>query len=202
MNCRYGFVVEFIPESVDCNLLAGRCIKTLHGFLSTNKIAANSIGVAFPLWRNLSVGKAIAFVGPTEKELVGLSYQPYLSMMKEEGLFNVSSVKELPKHLPEVRFVRNQAIAKTFVASKRRRMSRAIERNGCNNYIPQASEEREFDFFHRIPIESKCSQQEFVLHVQKQDALEVSVAGFNSYGLATNQRWQGSVPNIDLTLFS
>ncbi|MBD1388393.1 MULTISPECIES: type I-F CRISPR-associated endoribonuclease Cas6/Csy4 [Echinimonadaceae] len=202
MSCRYGFVVEFIPESGDCNLLAGRCIKTLHGFLNANKNAANSIGVAFPLWGIQSVGKAIAFVGPSEKELVGLSYQPYFSMMKEEGLFNMSSVKKLPKQLAEVRFVRNQTIAKTFVASKRRRMNRAIERSGSDSYTPKASEEREFDFFHCIPIESKCSQQEFVLHVQKQDALEVNVAGFNSYGLATNQRWQGSVPNIDLTLFS
>ncbi|MBW8190942.1 type I-F CRISPR-associated endoribonuclease Cas6/Csy4 [Neiella marina] len=202
MSSRYGFVVEFVPESADCNLLAGRCIKTLHGFLSSNENAANSIGVAFPLWGIQSVGKAIAFVGPSEKELVGLSYQPYFSMMKQEGLFNVSSVQVLPEQLPKVRFVRNQTIAKTFVASKRRRMSRAIERSGCDNYIPQASEEREFDFFHRIPIESKCSQQEFVLHVQKQDAREVNAAGFNSYGLATNQRWQGSVPNIDLPLFS
>ncbi|EOD78077.1 hypothetical protein D515_03200 [Grimontia indica] len=45
-------------------------------------------------------------------------------------------------------------------------------------------------------MDSQSTQQRFVLHVQKENVAEVSDAEFNGYGLATNQTYRGTVPDI------
>lgn len=197
---RYYFVIEFVPEHADNELLAGRCIQTLHGFMGANSQLMHKLGVCFPYWSSESVGKAIAFIGTNEKDLVGLSYQPYFSRMVSEGLFEISNIQPVPNGLPEVRFVRNQTIGKMFVASKKRRIERSMRRNA--GHTPKPSEDREFELFHKIPIASQKSGQDFVLHIQKQVPENNQGSEFNSYGFGSPVEWDGTVPDLCLTLFS
>ncbi|MDR9831153.1 type I-F CRISPR-associated endoribonuclease Cas6/Csy4, partial [Vibrio sp. FNV 38] len=163
-----------------------------------NKQAMNQIGVSFPRWCADSVGNSIAFISEDKDLLIGLSFQPYFSVMKEEDLFELSAVLQVPEGVAEVRFIRNQAIGKSFIGSKKRRMKRSmarVEATGIGS-LPVANEAREVEHFHRIPISSGSTQQDFILHVQKERADVANVANFNSYGLATNQDKRGTVPDI------
>lgn len=200
---RYFFVITFIPKHADASLLCGRCISTMHGFINNNLTGKNSVGVSFPLWTDESLGSAIAFVAEDKELLIGLSFQPYFSMMKEEGLFEISSILPVDKENKEVRFIRNQAIGKSFLGSKKRRMKRAQLRAEKLDFIatPKVNEERVFDSFHRVVLSSQSTQQDIVLHIQKQECDEVTLNHFNSYGLATNQAWKGTVPDLKNTMF-
>ncbi|WP_153446846.1 type I-F CRISPR-associated endoribonuclease Cas6/Csy4 [Vibrio algicola] len=198
MTQRYYFIVKFLLEDVDAGLLAGRCISTLHGFINNNLTGKNQVGVSFPLWSDDTLGNAVAFVADDKELLIGLSFQPYFSLMKSEELFDLSPVVPVPTDLPEIRFVRNQTIGKSFLGSKRRRMKRAQSRAETMGKLitPQPNEEREFELFHRVPLTSKSTGEEMMLHVQKQSNVEVVDTNFNAYGLATNQAWKGTVPDL------
>ncbi len=197
MDQRFYFAIQFLPEHADYSLLAGRCIATFHGFINANNSMKNKIGVSFPRWNETTVGNMVAFVGNSSKDLIGLSYQPYFSRMKAEGLFELSNVLPVPNAMPEVQFVRNQTIGKMFVKSKKRRINRSLNRNlHQGEHNPESREHREFDHFHRIPIASYKSEQEFILHVQKRRSTVIQTEGFSSYGMATNEVWQGTVPDL------
>lgn len=200
MEERFYFTIEFVPEHADNELLAGRCIQALHGFMGANRHLMHKLGVSFPCWNQQSVGDVIAFVGMNEKDLVGLSYQPYFSRLVSDELFELSDVSPVPDGLPEVKFVRNQTIGKMFVASKKRRIERSVRRN--NTHTPTSSEDREFEHFHRVPIASQKSGQDFVLHIQKSIPENDEIGEFNSYGFSTNSMWKGTVPDFGFTLFS
>ncbi|SON49914.1 type I-F CRISPR-associated endoribonuclease Cas6/Csy4 [Vibrio tapetis] len=198
MPKRYFFTIRYIPERADCGLLAGRCIEQMHGFAANNPQAKSSIGVSFPSWCSESVGHSIAFVAANKDLLVGLSFQPYFSLMVNEGLFEVSTVDEVPNELPELRFVRNQAIGKSFVGSKKRRIKRSLVRSETidEKHLPKANEIREFEHFHKVPISSGSSGQDFILHLQREQTVESVATGFNCYGFATNKDWRGTVPDF------
>lgn len=200
MNNRYFFTIKFLPAQADCALLAGRCIKTLHGFMAVNEAAANKVGICFPKWNDRNIGSAIGFVCHGETTLTGLSYQPYFTLMRSEGLFEISPVKTVPEAAPEVRFVRNQTIDKSFPDSKRRRLRRAEKRaiEAGRDFTPVSEEERTFLPFHSIPMGSKSSGKDFALQVQVEDEEEPCDGGYNMYGLATNKMWRGTVPLIEV----
>ncbi|MFA0026260.1 type I-F CRISPR-associated endoribonuclease Cas6/Csy4, partial [Vibrio sp. 10N.261.49.A5] len=124
MTKRYYFLIRYIPAQADHELLAGRCISQMHLFMVNNRQAMNRIGVSFPDWNESTVGQTIAFVAEDKEMMVGLSFQPYFSVMVNEGLFEISSVCEVPDTAAEVRFVRNQTIGKSFLGSKKRRIKR------------------------------------------------------------------------------
>lgn len=195
---RYYFTIRYLPAHADHALLAGRCIANFHGFINANPTVKHKMGVTFPQWNDSSVGCVIGFVGGSRNDLVGLSYQLYFSRMKAEGIFEISDVLPVPEGVPEVRFVRNQTIGKIFVASKKRRIERSMKRSEERGEarLPEPSEHREFDFFHRIPITSSEFGDEFILHIQKSTEVDAISDGFNSYGLGTNSRWRGSVPDL------
>lgn len=202
MEARYYFSIRYLPEYADNQLLAGRCIIAMHGFLSQERMRAikNSVGVSFSKWTEQSVGNEIAFISKHEDILTGLSYQPYFSTMVNESLFEISSIARVPTDAPESRFVRNKAIEKIFIGSKRRRIRRGIKRaeSQGRGYAPLSEETREFDAFHEIPIQSRSSGQQFVLHIQRQelvDHMDIESC-YNAYGFASNDKWQGSVPII------
>ena len=199
MKQRYFFTISFIPKHADCGLLAGRCISTMHGFTSRNKVKGG-IAISFPKWSLESLGNGIAFISEEKELLIGLSFQPYLTVMKSEGLFEISDVTDVPDSLPEVRFVRNQTIGKSFLGSKKRRIKRSLVRAEISgaDHIPVAEESRVLDHFHRVPISSDSSGQDFILHVQKVAVENRDEPFFNSYGLATNQEKRGTVPDIPL----
>lgn len=199
MKERFFFIIRFLPKQADYGLLAGRCISQMHGFSINNSLIKNKIGVSFPKWVTESVGDSIAFVAENKDILVGLSFQPYFSLMVNEGLFDISSVNEVPESLEEVRFVRNQAIGKSFIGSKKRRIKRSIKRSEIKEYKASSKEEREFEVFNRIPISSGSSGEDFILHLQKEGAKEQESFLFNSYGFATNEEKRGSVPDLSFT---
>ncbi|MDE1264559.1 type I-F CRISPR-associated endoribonuclease Cas6/Csy4 [Vibrio aestuarianus] len=201
MMSQFYFSIRYLPEQADNELLAGRCISTMHGFISNDRNSQfkNSVGVSFPRWDEHSVGNVIAFVSTNTDLLVGLSFQPYFSTMVGEGVFDISSVEPVPGDVDEVRFVRNQTIAKSFIGSKKRRINRGMRRAEVigQDYFPESEEEREFDFFHSVPMNSS-STDEFVLFIQREVFTEEKQEGFNSYGLATNDKWRGTVPDFVL----
>ncbi|WP_243978696.1 type I-F CRISPR-associated endoribonuclease Cas6/Csy4 [Vibrio natriegens] len=198
MDRRYYFSIRYIPSYADFELLAGRCIYQMHLFSVNNPKVKNKVGVCFPRWNTKDVGDMIAFVMEDKEALLGLAFQPYFSRMIKEGLFELSKVDEVPKLSSEVRFVRNQAIGKSFIASKKRRMKRSMERAKLLDveHTPVAVEERVVEHYHRIPISSASSGQEYVLHIQKEFSQSREQPNFNNYGLATNQEKRGTVPAL------
>lgn len=196
---RYYFSIRYLPEQANNELLAGRCISRMHGFISNDRNSQfkHSVGISFPHWNEHSVGNVIVFVSTNKDLLIGLSFQPYFSTMVGEGLFEISSVELVPDDVDEIRFVRNQTIAKSFIGSKKRRINRGMRRAEVigQDYFPESEEEREFDFFHSVPMNSS-STDEFVLFIQREVFTEGKQEGFNSYGLATNDKWRGTVPNL------
>ncbi|MEZ8110531.1 type I-F CRISPR-associated endoribonuclease Cas6/Csy4 [Vibrio splendidus] len=199
MTKRYYFLIRYIPTQADHELLAGRCISQMHLFMVNNRQAMNRIGVSFPDWNESTVGQTIAFVAEDKEMMIGLSFQPYFSLMVNEGLFEISSVCEVPDTAVEVRFTRNQTIGKSFLGSKKRRIKRSMARaelSGVEPSLPTTNEERIVDSFHRIPVSSGSSAQNYILFVQKEFVGERGTASFNSYGLATNQERKGTVPEL------
>ncbi|WP_102502377.1 type I-F CRISPR-associated endoribonuclease Cas6/Csy4 [Vibrio lentus] len=199
MTKRYYFLIRYMPAQADHELLAGRCISQMHLFMVNNRQAMNRIGVSFPDWNESTVGQTIAFVAEDKEMMVGLSFQPYFSVMVNEGLFEISSVCEVPDTAAEVRFVRNQMIGKSFLGSKKRRIKRSMARSelsGAEPSLPVTNEERVIYSFHRIPISSASSGEDYMLFVQKELVGECVAANFNSYGLATNQERKGTVPEL------
>lgn len=199
MTKRYYFCIRYTPVQADYELLAGRCISQMHLFMVNNRQAMNKIGVSFPDWSDVTVGQTIAFVADDKEMMIGLSFQPYYSLMVNEGLFEVSSVCEVPDNALEVRFTRNQTIGKSFLGSKKRRIKRSMARAellDAGTSLPVTNEERVVDSFHRIPISSGSSGEDYILFVQKEFVCERGAVNFNSYGLATNQERKGTVPEL------
>ncbi|RZP61082.1 type I-F CRISPR-associated endoribonuclease Cas6/Csy4 [Vibrio vulnificus] len=204
MTKRYYFFIRYTPVQADYELLAGRCISQMHLFMVNNRQAMNRIGVSFPDWNESTVGQTIAFVAEDKEMMIGLSFQPYFSLMVNEGLFEISSVSEVPDNALEVRFVRNQTIGKSFLGSKKRRIKRSMARAellDAGTILPVTNEERVVDSFHRIPMSSGSSEQDFILFIQKEFADERAECGFNSYGLATNEERRGTVPELSFCPF-
>ena len=199
MAKRYYFCIRYTPVQADYELLAGRCISQKHLFMVNNRQAMNKIGVSFPDWNESTVGQTIAFVADDKEMMIGLSFQPYFSLMVNEGLFEISSVCEVPDTAIEVRFTRNQTIGKSFLGSKKRRIKRSMARAellDAGTSLPVTNEERIVDSFHRIPISSGSSGEDYILFVQKEFVSERGAVNFNSYGLATNQERKGTVPEL------
>ena len=183
MNTRYYFCVRFW---------------ILHGFIT--KRQCQGIGVSFPKWTNETLGNEIAFVCEDNKVLELLSTQPYFEIMKSDDVFSVSPIMEVPSNCPEVRFKRNQRIAKCFVGAKKRRLVRAKRRAEArgDKFEPVLdSTYRDVGLFHRAMIYSKSSSSNFILHIQKQDQVNDVSSDYGRYGLATNDKFQGTVPNIN-----
>lgn len=199
MSQRYYFLIRYTNANADYGLLAGRCISQMHLFMVNNRQAINKIGVSFPDWNESTVGQTIAFVAEDKEMMIGLSFQPYFSLMVNEGLFEISSVSEVPDNALEVRFTRNQTIGKSFLGSKKRRIKRSMVRaelSGAEQRLPVTNEDLVIDSFHRIPISSASSGEDYILFVQKEFVSERVAANFNSYGLATNQERKGTVPEL------
>lgn len=150
MTKRYYFCIRYTPVQADYELLAGRCISQMHLFMVNNRQTINKIGVIFPDWSDVTVGQTIAFVAEDKEMMIGLSFQPYFSLMVKEGLFELSSICEVPENLGEVRFVRNQTINKSFLGSKKRRIKRSMVRaelSGAEQRLPVTNEDRVIDSF-------------------------------------------------------
>jgi len=197
MQERYFFAIKYLPLNVDQCLLAGRCISILHGFISARSM--NGIGVSFPNWSDKSLGNTIAFVSEYQTLLAELSKQSYFNMMVSDNLFAISEVISVPENIPEIRFKRNQNIAKCFVGEKRRRLERTKRRAHSRGEVfnPKTPEpEKKIQPFHSALGSSKSSKESFLLHIQKVNSVSVKSNAYCNYGLATNQKHLGTVPDL------
>jgi len=193
----YDVSITYLPANGDKALLAGRCIKVLHGFMSRNE--KFNIAVSFPRWNQKDIGRQIAFVSPDSDLLGRLLEQKYFQMMIENGLFEVSSITELEESNRYVKFVRNQAIDKMTPAAKARRLKRVQKRALARGELfePVAPKSKEVDFFHSIPMESSTSQMNYMLRVQRYELDSVDDSeSFEvcSYGLSTKTNREALIP--------
>ncbi|AVI63311.1 type I-F CRISPR-associated endoribonuclease Cas6/Csy4 [Halomonas sp. GFAJ-1] len=197
---RYFFCIKYLMPSGNHAFLAGRCIACLHGFISGPKITNSGIGVSFPSWATGTVGDSIAFVSKDINALSYLSSARCFKNMADEGFIDVSDIKMVPEKLEEVRFIRNQHIAKSFPGEIKRRLIRSknrAEKRGETFMPSSAVSDRFVDQCHVIPIDSRSSGQRFPLYVQLEALGEESkYNNYNSYGLATQYTYSGSVPNL------
>ena len=194
---RYYFMVTFLPKEVNLELLIGRCVSIMHGFICKRNI--EGLGISLPAWTDSSIGNIIAFIHKDASILNKLSENEYFQDMKEFGFFKLSDVSPVPDNCGEVRFKRNQYIAKKFVGETRRRLKRLKKRafDRGEEFNPQKfSLSKGFDAFHRIAISSISSQQDYILHIQKEVSVGRSAPRFNRYGFATNVKYQGTVPDL------
>ncbi|MBY0420028.1 MAG: type I-F CRISPR-associated endoribonuclease Cas6/Csy4 [Pararheinheimera sp.] len=194
---RYYFMIRFLPKEANFSLLCGRCISVMHGYVSKHDL--QGLGVSFPAWTNSSIGHLIAFVHSDISILDKLKQQAYFQEMQEYGVFEISSVQVVPADCPEVRFRRNQTISKMFVGGIRRKLKRAEKRAAARGEVfepPHTMQLREFESFHAVTIASRSSGQDFCLNIQKDSVSKPCESHFNSYGLATNQLMNGSVPDF------
>lgn len=197
---RYFFIIEYLPHYADCTLLASRCLAVMHGFSFANEEIKGTIGTVFPAWSEQTIGNAIGFVSSSEKSLIGLSFQPYFTAMKEAGMFAISDIKLVPEHIEEIRVVRNSTIEKSFLYSKKKRLARILKRAEARgeSHVPINRETRKIEHYHAIEMFSGSTQKRMTIYLQKQMAETSQVSKFNSYGFATNQEYQGTVPNLTL----
>ncbi|MBR9923406.1 MAG: type I-F CRISPR-associated endoribonuclease Cas6/Csy4 [Gammaproteobacteria bacterium] len=197
---RYFFYIRYLIPSANHAFLAGRCIACLHGFISGPKITSSGIGVSFPSWAKETVGDSIVFVSKDINALSYLSSVRYFKNMADEGFIEISDIKMVPATLEEVRFIRNQHVAKSFPGEIKRRLIRSknrAEKRGETFMPGSVVSDRFVDHCHVIPIDSRSSGQRFPLYVQYEALGEESQCdSYNSYGLATKQTHSGSVPNF------
>ena len=195
---RYFFAIRYLPDDVDCGLLAGRCISSLHGFSRTHPDV--HIGVAFPGWSDRSLGCFIAFVSTNKAHLERFRERSYFQVMQADQLFELSPVLDVPETCKNVRFIRNQNIAKLFVGARKRRLLRAKRRVEARGEVfnPQTpAETREVGIFHCVFMQSASNGQSYVLHIQKlQGEPNGSHCSYSSYGLASSESYTGQVPEL------
>ncbi|GAB1037700.1 type I-F CRISPR-associated endoribonuclease Cas6/Csy4 (plasmid) [Shewanella algae] len=194
---RYYFIVEFIPQEANLALLTGRCISVMHGFICKHFI--QGLGVSFPSWTEKSIGASIAFIHPDAETLAGLREQAYFQDMKHIGFFKLSEVSKVPDNCKEVRFKRNQTIAKIFAGNRRRRLARLKKRAEARGeaFTPASrNPPKELNPFHCAAVSSASTGQDFLLHIQKETVNQATSIEFNQYGLSTNQKFTGTVPDL------
>lgn len=195
---RYFFAIRYLPDDVDCGLLAGRCISTLHGFNRNHPDI--QIGVAFPEWSDKSLGCSIAFVSTSKSLLEQFRKRSYFQVMQADHLFALSLIMAVPDSCRKVRFIRNQNIAKVCVGERKRRLARAKRRAEARGDIfqpPTPSGMREIGFFHSVVMQSASNNQSYILHVQQyRDEQNIECGSYSSYGLASNERYTGHVPDL------
>ncbi|MYL24343.1 type I-F CRISPR-associated endoribonuclease Cas6/Csy4 [Halomonas alkaliantarctica] len=197
---RYYFYIKYLMPATNHAFLAGRCVACLHGFMGAFKITTAGIGVTFPSWSTDTVGDSIAFVSKDINALSYLSSSRYFKNMASEGFIEVSEPELAPAKTEELRFIRNQHVAKSFPGEIKRRLVRAKKRAEKRGeaFIPgSVALDRLVDHCHVIPIDSRSSGQRFPLYIQRESLREVGTSdSFNSYGLATQHTHTGSVPNL------
>lgn len=194
---RYYFIVEFIPKEANLALLTGRCISVMHGFICKHYI--QGLGVSFPSWTEKSIGASIAFIHPDADMLAELRDQPYFQDMESIGFFKRSDISVVPENCREVRFKRNQNIGRVFAGDSRRRLTRLKKRavaRGESFTTVTRDQSKELSPFHCVAVSSTSTGQDFLLHIQKEPVNQISSPEFNQYGLSTNQKFSGTVPEL------
>ncbi|MBO1273560.1 MULTISPECIES: type I-F CRISPR-associated endoribonuclease Cas6/Csy4 [Shewanella] len=194
---RYCFVVRYLPKEANANVLAGKCLSILHGFVARHNV--QGLGVTFPDWSDRTLGSKIAFVHEDPSLLAQFSQQRYFIGMSDFGFFSVSEIIKVPEKCIQVRFLRNQHYSKRFPGSVRRRVERLKRRAAARGeeYVPRPyNHETEYALSHSVPAKSMSTRQEFILHIQKEVAENEVIHLFNGYGLSDRTCAIGTVPEL------
>ncbi|MCL1076917.1 type I-F CRISPR-associated endoribonuclease Cas6/Csy4 [Parashewanella spongiae] len=195
---RSYFYITYLPENVNNELLAARCVNVLHGFVAKEDVV--DIGISFPAWSEHTVGNQLAFVSTSKSKLTRILHHNYFSMMKEDGLFYISNIEPVPTGLKEIQFLRNNTIAKTTLGEKRRRNKRAFERAEArgDEYAPVQNNQAQFIHnYHILNCTSGSKNMSFPLYIQKREDTSHQNCDFNHYGLASNKLYSGTVPEFN-----
>ncbi|MDO6688536.1 type I-F CRISPR-associated endoribonuclease Cas6/Csy4 [Colwellia sp. 1_MG-2023] len=196
---RFYFTVSFLGEDINESFLVGRCLKVLHGFYHRQGI--HDIGVSFPDWSNISIGKRLAFVSTNESSLKFLQTQKYFVEMAEMNYFLINKVGEcILDSKNSAVFSRNQKVADLTVTAQKRKLNRLIKRAQQRGevYKPKGNEASELiiPFCHEIPMNSHENKNDFALNIEKKVYSDANTNIFNSYGLSTNLKSTNPVPII------
>ncbi len=194
---RYFFYIRYLPEVVNCEFLAGKCIRILHAYQTRFKL--RNIGVTFPEWEQNSIGRIVAFVSESHGVLLTLSQQNYFSRMKDGGYFHVSDVQLVPdvREHREFIYYRERRLEKATQSAKRR-MSKRLQLRAAKagvEYVPkpEVNERIEVSFVHQLPG-SSSSGADFLLFVGRMECGQLQYKFFSSYGFGSRPEHQGSVP--------
>jgi len=200
---RYFFIVRFVPEEANCGLLMGRCISIMHGYISKHSV--EGMGGTLPAWSDSSIGNVIAFTHRDGEILNELRQQSYFQDMQECGFFKLGQVSDVPNDCLEVKFRRNQQVAKMFAGENKRRLERLKKRALARGepFLPvKENKPRDLELFHRIAMSSKSSQQDYLLHIQRDVVDKQAEPEFSCYGFASNTKFNGTVPDLSLYIGS
>ncbi len=203
---RYFFYIRYLPEVVNCEFLAGKCIRILHAYQT--RFILRNIGVTFPEWEQDSIGRTIAFVSESQDVLVILSQQNYFVRMAEEGYFQVSTVQLIPNDREYHQFVyyRERRLEKEASSAKRRTLKRLQLRAAAAGIEyalkPKVSECIEVAFVHQLPCGSS-SGADFLLFVGRMECSQPQPQPqyFSSYGFGSRPQKQGAVPCLRPFIF-
>jgi len=193
----YFFVINYLPVNADPSLLAGRCISTLHGYATHHP--NTQIGVSFPDWCDTTIGHSIAFVSIHRSQLEAFRKREYFQVMETNNLFALSQVIKAPHSCSEVQFIRNQNVAKIFVGGRKRILARAkrrAEARGEIFHLKSPVDTKEVGIFHCVSMQSISSGQSYVLCIQKRSCEGLTRGVYSNYGLASNNIYTGSVPEL------
>lgn len=194
---RYFFYIRYLPEVVNCEFLAAKCIRILHAYQT--RFNLRSIGVSFPDWEQSSIGRTIAFVSDSLRSLTTLSQQNYFVLMANEGYFLISGVQVLPgdQEYKEFIYYRERRLEKESTSAKKRELKRLQARaiQAGVNYDPKLRESGcvEIPFAHRLSFGSS-SGSDFLLFIGRLECKKKQPAEFSSYGLGKRPELKGSVP--------
>lgn len=204
MTVRSFFYIQYLPESLNSEFLAGRCLRILHGFMSSKQL--NNIGVSFPAWSDNSIGSTIAFVSPDNKLLSTLKSQKYFVSMEQEGYFKLSEIKTIPSDLcsSEHLFFRERQQEMLTPAARERALKRLKKRAEARGetYQPflKYPENKILQHYHAVPIESS-ERQIIQFNIGKIDVTTPNTAVYSSYGLGKRNENVGTVPCLKPFIF-
>lgn len=119
--------------------------------------------------------------------------------MQADNIFLLSLVLDTPDACQNVRFIRNQSLAKLFVGERKRRLARAKRRAEARGeaFLPYiAVESREVGIFHSALMQSASNGHSYVLYIQKHQYDKNQSFDYSSYGLASNELYMGNVPDL------
>ncbi|MDX1539593.1 type I-F CRISPR-associated endoribonuclease Cas6/Csy4 [Arsukibacterium sp.] len=194
---RFYFYIRYLPEHVNCEFLAGKCIRILHAYQTRFNI--RSIGVSFPNWEQSSIGRTIAFISESLQALTTLSQQNYFVQMAEERYFLISGVQALPGEYQYQEFIyyRERRLEKESASAIKRELKRLQSRaiQAGVDYAPKTSERGcvEIPFAHRLSFGSS-SGADFLLFIGRLECEKKQLSEFSSYGLGNRSEFKGTVP--------
>ena len=194
---RYFFYIRYLPEVINCEFLAGKCIRILHAYQT--RFNLRSIGVSFPDWEQSSIGRTIAFVSESPHALTTLSQQNYFVLMANEGYFLISDVQVLPgeQEYQEFIYYRERRLEKDSTSARKRQLKRLQARaiQAGVDYAPKPKGHGcvEIPFAHRLSFGSS-SGADFLLFIGRLECKKKQPSEFSSYGLGNRPEFKGSVP--------